>query len=102
MLGWDAVTVPGAVDAWTTLSRRFGKLPFSDLFEPAIHYARDGFAVSPITAHRWAENPREFASSQASAPPKPPSRPDAAIRTEEPEIPAPQTETSRAGGKGLL
>src|SRR5512140_2335082 len=29
-LGWDAVTVPGAVDAWISLSRRFGKLPFSD------------------------------------------------------------------------
>jgi gamma-glutamyltranspeptidase/glutathione hydrolase len=55
LLGWDAVTVPGAVDAWSTLSRRFGKLPFSDLFEPAIRYAHDGFAVSPITADRWAD-----------------------------------------------
>lgn len=54
-LGWDAVTVPGAVDAWSTLSRRFGKLPFADLFEPAIQYAHDGFAVSPITAGRWSE-----------------------------------------------
>jgi gamma-glutamyltranspeptidase/glutathione hydrolase len=54
-LGWDVVTVPGAVDVWSTLSRRFGKLPFSDLFEPAIKYAHEGFAVSPITAGRWAD-----------------------------------------------
>src|SRR5512133_3969804 len=30
--GWDAVTVPGAVDLWSTLSRRFGRLPFPELF----------------------------------------------------------------------
>src|SRR3989339_262729 len=54
-LGWDAVTVPGAVDAWATLSRRLGALPFSDLFEPALRYAKDGFAVSPVTAERWVD-----------------------------------------------
>jgi len=53
-LGWDAVTVPGAVDAWAALSRKFGALPFSDLFEPAIRYATGGFAVAPVTAVRWA------------------------------------------------
>ncbi|MGD9139450.1 MAG: gamma-glutamyltransferase family protein [Desulfobacterales bacterium] len=53
--GWDAVTVPGAVDVWRQLSDRFGNLPFADLFVPAIEYARNGFAVSPITAERWAD-----------------------------------------------
>jgi gamma-glutamyltranspeptidase/glutathione hydrolase len=53
-LGWEAVTVPGAVDAWVKLSRKFGKLPFNELFEPAIDYAQNGFIVSPITAERWA------------------------------------------------
>jgi gamma-glutamyltranspeptidase/glutathione hydrolase len=53
--GWDSVTVPGAVDLWATLWRRFGQLSFTDLFSPAIHYARNGFAVSPITGARWAE-----------------------------------------------
>ena len=53
--GWDAVTVPGCVSAWAALSERFGKLPFEALFEPAIHYARDGFLVSPITGHSWAQ-----------------------------------------------
>ena len=45
--GWDAVTVPGAVSAWAALSERFGVLPFTQLFEPAIRYADEGFLVSP-------------------------------------------------------
>ena len=52
--GWDAVTVPGAVSAWSALSRRFGRLPFADLARPAIDYARNGFPVSPVIAHLWA------------------------------------------------
>ena len=52
--GWDSVTVPGAVSAWVALSERFGKLPFVDLFEPAIRYASDGFMVSPVIARLWA------------------------------------------------
>ena len=53
-LGWDAVTVPGCVSAWVTLSKRYGKLPFESLFEFAIRYARESFMVSPITATSWA------------------------------------------------
>jgi gamma-glutamyltranspeptidase/glutathione hydrolase len=30
-LGWEAVTVPGAVAAWATLARRFGRLPMSEI-----------------------------------------------------------------------
>lgn len=52
-LGWDVVTVPGCVSAWVALSKRFGKLPFADLFEPAIRYARDGWIVPPIVAQSW-------------------------------------------------
>src|SRR6478752_6751635 len=51
--GWDTVTIPGAVAGWVALSQRYGKLPFGDLFERAIGYARDGFAVSPIVADKW-------------------------------------------------
>ncbi|MBN1291004.1 MAG: gamma-glutamyltransferase family protein [Candidatus Latescibacteria bacterium] len=53
-LGWNTVTVPGAVSAWVALSEKFGKLPFYDLFEPAIDYAGNGYIVSPITANGWA------------------------------------------------
>ncbi len=52
--GLDSVTIPGAVSGWVSLSQRYGKLPFDDLFEPAIRYARDGYAVSPVIAEKWA------------------------------------------------
>lgn len=51
---WEAVTIPGAVSAWAALSQRYGALPFADLFVPAIRYARDGYAVSPVVAEKWA------------------------------------------------
>jgi gamma-glutamyltranspeptidase/glutathione hydrolase len=53
MLGWDAVTVPGAVSAWVELSQRFGRLPFEQLFEPAVDYAERGHLVSPVIADQW-------------------------------------------------
>jgi gamma-glutamyltranspeptidase/glutathione hydrolase len=62
--GWDSVTVPGAVAAWAALSQRLGKLPFPELFRPAVAYARHGFAVSPITGRRW-EDARKFYSNFA-------------------------------------
>ena len=60
--GWDAVTVPGAVDTWVQLSQRFGKLPFDDLFAPAIDYAQNGYVVSPLTADRWAVAAERYAN----------------------------------------
>jgi gamma-glutamyltranspeptidase/glutathione hydrolase len=71
--GWDTVTVPGAVDAWFTLSQRFGRLPFERLFEPAVRHAEQGFMVSPIVSAFWAEAaPRfsEFAEFSATFLPK--------------------------------
>ncbi len=53
MRGWDSVTVPGAVAGWVALSERFGKLPFADLFEPAIELAERGHGVANIVAHKW-------------------------------------------------
>ena len=59
-LGWDSVTVPGAVSAWIALSKRYGKLPFEDLFEAGIRYARESYMVSPITAVSWANQAPNF------------------------------------------
>ncbi len=53
--GWETVTVPGAVSGWVALSQRFGRLPFSDLFEPAVEYAERGYLVSPVIAKQWAD-----------------------------------------------
>ena len=52
--GWDSVTVPGAVSAWTALSARFGKLPFADLMAPAIEIAERGYSVPVIVQSKWA------------------------------------------------
>ena len=56
MLGWDSVTVPGAVSGWVALSDRFGTLPFEVLFEAAITLAERGFPVSPKIAQGWARS----------------------------------------------
>lgn len=61
--GPDSVTVPGAVSGWVALSERFGRLPFTQLFEPAVRYASEGFLVSPLTAKAWAAAERVFADT---------------------------------------
>lgn len=53
-----SVTVPGCVDAWTELHARFGRLPFAEVLEPAIGYAREGFPVSATIALEWAHGAR--------------------------------------------
>ncbi len=58
--GWDTVTVPGAVSAWVEMSAKYGKLPFADLFEPAIKYATDGYMVSPTISRLWANGAAEL------------------------------------------
>jgi gamma-glutamyltranspeptidase/glutathione hydrolase len=40
------LTTPGAVDGWRVAHERHGRLPWAELFEDAIHYAREG---SPVT-----------------------------------------------------
>jgi gamma-glutamyltranspeptidase / glutathione hydrolase len=52
--GIHTATVPGAVDAWWQLHQKFGKLPWRDLFQPAIFYARNGYPVTEIIAGDWA------------------------------------------------
>jgi gamma-glutamyltranspeptidase / glutathione hydrolase len=51
--GIDSVTVPGAVDGWSKLHARWGRLPWRDLFEPAISYADEGLPVAEIIHAYW-------------------------------------------------
>jgi gamma-glutamyltranspeptidase/glutathione hydrolase len=48
-----AVTVPGAVDAWAQLLADHGTMSLGAVLEPAIRYARDGFAVHARVASDW-------------------------------------------------
>jgi gamma-glutamyltranspeptidase/glutathione hydrolase len=50
---WEAVTVPGAVDAWMTAHDRFGAKSVSEILAPAIRYAEQGFPVTEIVGDVW-------------------------------------------------
>src|SRR5690606_1377339 len=52
--GWDSVTVPGAIAGGVALSKKFGKLPFADLLEPAIDLAARGHMVARVVQQKWA------------------------------------------------
>ncbi|MGC2183761.1 MAG: gamma-glutamyltransferase [Terriglobales bacterium] len=51
--GIDSVTVPGAVEGWAKAHARFGKLPWKDLFTPAIYYAEHGYPVPELIHGFW-------------------------------------------------
>ena len=51
-----AVTVPGAVDAFCTLSRDHGHLGIATSLAPAIYYAEHGIPVAPRVASDWAKD----------------------------------------------
>jgi gamma-glutamyltranspeptidase/glutathione hydrolase len=48
-----AATVPGAVEAWDKARERFGTLGLDELLAPAIAYAEEGYAVSPVVSQSW-------------------------------------------------
>ena len=51
--GIHTVTVPGAVEGWSRMHQKFGKLPWRDLFQPAIYYATHGFPVTEMIQWDW-------------------------------------------------
>ena len=53
--GSFSVSVPGAVDGWTTLLDRYGTMPLAEVLEAPIEYAENGFPVSEIIAANWAD-----------------------------------------------
>lgn len=59
-----SVSVPGAVDGWYQLHRRFGKLPMPALLAPSIRYAREGVPVPQVIAYSWQVAARRLAANQ--------------------------------------
>ncbi len=55
-LGPLPVSVPGAGDGWYQLHERYGRLPMTELLQPSIDYAEQGFPVTEFIADLWQEN----------------------------------------------
>ena len=53
--GVEAVTLPGAMDAFCRLSADWGRFDLAQTLAPAIHYADEGVPVAPRTAFDWAQ-----------------------------------------------
>ena len=65
--GWGSVTVPGAIDAFSEVLQRHGRLSIAEVVEPAYIYARDGFPVSEIIAEQWQHDAPLLSQHSASA-----------------------------------
>ncbi|MFT4933168.1 MAG: gamma-glutamyltranspeptidase/glutathione hydrolase, partial [Natronomonas sp.] len=53
MLGPHAVTVPGTARGWEVTVQEQGRLTLSEVLQPAIHYATEGYPVSEVIATHW-------------------------------------------------
>lgn len=54
------INVPGCVDGWFELHKKFGKLPMERILSHAINYARNGFPVHDELATSLAAVPRLY------------------------------------------
>ena len=54
--GIHAVTVPGCLRGWESMHQRFGRLPWRDLFQPALYYCRHGFPVTEVIQGDWEDS----------------------------------------------
>ena len=61
-----AVTVPGAVDAWSQLLAAHGSRDLGELLQPAIRLASEGYAISPRVHFDWSEQVDLLTSNPAA------------------------------------
>jgi gamma-glutamyltranspeptidase/glutathione hydrolase len=62
-----SVSVPGVVDGWNELLTKHGTIPLAKALEPAVAYARDGYAVSEIIAYQWKDQATTLARDKHAA-----------------------------------
>lgn len=51
--GMLPISVPGTIDGWFEMHKKFGKLPMPQLLQPTIDYAEKGFPVTELIAYYW-------------------------------------------------
>ncbi|MDC0625425.1 gamma-glutamyltransferase [Alphaproteobacteria bacterium] len=66
LLSPHSVTIPGAVDAWYEMHKKFGKLEFEKLFATSIYYAKEGFPVHEIESFHWKKNVDKLKKNKVS------------------------------------
>lgn len=47
VIGYQSICTPSTLKGWWTAHQRHGRMPWSELFQTAIHYAKEGWAVRP-------------------------------------------------------
>jgi len=72
-----SATVPGCVRGWADLHAKYGRLPWADLFAPAIYYAENGFPVTELIAQHWSGAFKKLAADPDAAPLLPGGKPPA-------------------------
>jgi gamma-glutamyltranspeptidase/glutathione hydrolase len=65
--GIHSVTVPGAVDGWDKLLKRFGRKTFPEVLSPAIAYAEEGFPVGEVVGVYWRDSEKRLKADEATA-----------------------------------
>lgn len=51
--GVFSITVPGSVDGWAKMHQKYGRLPWAELFKPAIYFAEHGYPVTELIDAYW-------------------------------------------------
>jgi gamma-glutamyltranspeptidase / glutathione hydrolase len=64
--GIHAVTIPGAVEGWDKLQRKFGRKSFRELLAPAIQIAEEGFPVTELVAGYWVSGEGRLARGETA------------------------------------
>ncbi len=63
----DAVTIPGAVAAWTKINLDYGSLPMKDLLTSAIDLAENGYIVADVVADMWSRESNKLKNDKDCA-----------------------------------
>lgn len=65
--GVHAVSVPGAVSVYEAIWKRYGSMPWADLWAPAIDLAENGVAITDYISKRYADRADRLARFEWSA-----------------------------------